>query len=382
MFLKNVKKEKIDIYSKHIKSMASLSGLFSNSQIPFLHYRIAENIFCKSFKAENLSRADIAYDAKLESTGIGLKTFISKGNKREKIAEFNAHSDSLKKNNNDKELILELSDLRNTRIDFANRTYGIKKGIYHCVVREKNKINIFETDYNSIDKDSLKNIKREKASIFFEDNNTEYSFNFSKSTLYRRFYTPKDALSFDIKIVNDPYELILKLFNEYSPIEGRFKKESENVILPLYSTRNRNEEKIVPSKSGLNQWNAGGRKRDMGEVYIPVPRKIHKFFPGFFLPKDKTFKIILPSQDTDVLSAKMCQQGGKAIMTNPNDTLSYWLLRKVLKLKEKEILTYSHLKKLGIDSVKVTKIDTKVYKIDFSKIDMYEEFEEKYMGEY
>jgi len=59
-------------------------------------------------------------------------------------------------------------------------------------------------------------------------------------------------------------------------------------------------------------------------------------------------------------------------MTNPNKALSDWLLRKVLKLKEYEILTYEKLKIIGIDSVRITKIDTENYKIDFAKINSFE----------
>ncbi len=62
-------------------------------------------------------------------------------------------------------------------------------------------------------------------------------------------------------------------------------------------------------------------------------------------------------------------------MTNPNNALSRWLLRKVLKLQAKELLTYRHLNNLGIDSVIITKLHDKEFKIDFAKIDSYEEFE-------
>ena len=96
MIINNLPQKQINLYQKYIESIASLSGLFSESKIPFLHYRVAENIFCKSFGAENLSRSDISYDAKLNKTGIGLKTFIVKNNSsREKVAEFNSHSKEL-----------------------------------------------------------------------------------------------------------------------------------------------------------------------------------------------------------------------------------------------------------------------------------------------
>lgn len=62
-------------------------------------------------------------------------------------------------------------------------------------------------------------------------------------------------------------------------------------------------------------------------------------------------------------------------MTNPNNALSDWLLRKVLKLALGEILTYQHLKIIGIDSVRVIKLQEKLFKIDFAKTDSYKQFE-------
>ena len=366
----NIQERKL--YQNYLQAIASLSGLFSDSKIPFVHYRTAENIFCKTFKAENLSRADIAYDAKKNKLGIGLKTFILQSNSsREKIAEFNSQSQELGTLKTDKlKLVKKITELRNNRIIFANRTYDVEQGIYHCVTRQKNKISIFETDYEPINFQFIKNVKTTQASIFFEDNKTEYSFNFSKSTLYRKFYKPKKSITFDVEIIHEPYEIILKLFNEYTfPSEQLY----QQVILPLYSTLNRKKGKIVPEKSGLNQWNAGGRKRNVGEVYIPIPKKIHKFNPTFFPNRDENFTLILPNNEK--LSAKLCQDNRKALMTNPNKALSEWLLRKVLKLSPGQLLNYNHLKTIGVDSVKITKLNKNNYKIDFSKINSYENFE-------
>ena len=61
-------------------------------------------------------------------------------------------------------------------------------------------------------------------------------------------------------------------------------------------------------------------------------------------------------------------------MTNPNIALANWLLKDVLQLKERELLTYKKLEIIGIDSVKVEKIDDENYKIYFSKIGSYENF--------
>ena len=61
-------------------------------------------------------------------------------------------------------------------------------------------------------------------------------------------------------------------------------------------------------------------------------------------------------------------------MTNPNVALANWILKDVLQLKERELLTYKKLEIIGIDSVKVEKIDDKNFKIYFSKIGSYEKF--------
>ena len=54
--------------------------------------------------------------------------------------------------------------------------------------------------------------------------------------------------------------------------------------------------------------------------------------------------------------------------------MANWLLKDVLQLKERELLTYKKLEIIGIDSVKIEKIDNENYKIYFSKIGSYENF--------
>lgn len=153
-------------------------------------------------------------------------------------------------------------------------------------------------------------------------------------------------------------------------------KGIDYVILPLYSTRGK---KDVPVQSGLNQWNAGGRKRNANEIYIPIPRIIHKKFPQFFPDKENPFTLRLP--DGSLLSTKICQANGKALMSNPNSALGDWMLRKVLKVKEGELVTMDMLNLYGIDSIMIRKTsevidDTKVYEFFFSngKYESYEQF--------
>ncbi len=359
-------------YLKLLSAVSKLSGLFSESAIPFINYRVAENIFCRSFNANNLSRSDTAFDADFNSVGIGLKTFISKSNNStEKVAEFNSLSRVLK-NYQGKDLALKLGEYRNERINLANRVYNIKSSLYHIVARREKELLLFETDYNQIDIENIHSIKENKASLQFEDGHNFYSFNYSKSTLFRKFIIPQNAFRLPIDIIEDPYTLLLDLFSskDFKSATDKLVKGKNYVILPLYGTKN--NEKFVFEKSGLNQWNAGGRKRDFGEIYIPIPSIIHKEYPSFFPKRDEHFNLEIPTGE--VFEAKVCQDNSKALMTNPNKALSDWLLRKVLQLKEGELATIEKLDRLGFDSVIIIKENNASFKIDIMKTNAFIEF--------
>lgn len=359
-------------YLKLLSAISRLSGLFSESAIPFINYRVAENLFCKCFNAINLSRSDTAFDANYNSIGIGLKTFICNTNSsNEKVAEFNSLSRELKQFEG-KELAYKLAEFRNERIKLANRLYNIENSLYHIVARKEGELILFETDYSTIDLENIQSVKLNNASLQFEDGKNFYSYNYSKSTLFKRFFLPQNAFRLPVDILDDPFSLLLNLLKEkvQLPTTGKHSKEKNFIILPLYSIKNK--KKFVYEKSGLNQWNASGRKRDFGEVYIPIPIEIHKQFPNFFPSRDELFELKIPSGE--VFSAKVCQDNSKALMTNPNKALSEWLLRKVFQLKEGELITIEKMNKLGFDSVIIIKEDNGSYKIDKAKTNSYEEF--------
>jgi len=365
--------EKKGDYLKLLSAVSKLSGLFSESSVPFINYRVAENIFCRSFNANNLSRSDTAFDANFNSIGIGLKTFTcNTNNSTEKVAEFNSLSRVLS-NFKGKELAIKLGEFRNDRINLANRLYDIDSSLYHIVARKEKELLLYETDYNTIDISNIHSVKDNKASLQFEDGNNFYSFNYSKSTLFRKFIIPQNAFRLPIEIIEDPYTLLLELFEnkELKPATDKLVKGQNFVILPLYSTKNKDKKEIA-EKSGLNQWNAGGRKRDLGEIYIPIPSELHKKYPNFFPKRDQDFNLQIPTGE--IFRAKLCQENSKALMTNPNKALSDWLLRKVLQLKEGELATIEKLDKLGFDSVIITKTDNQDFKIDIMKTDTYNEF--------
>lgn len=359
-------------YIKLLSSVAKLSGLFSESSIPYINYRVAENIFCKSFSAENLSRSDTAFDASYKSIGVGLKTFTCPTNaSTEKVAEFNTLSRELS-NFNGKELALKLAEYRNERIDLATRLYNINSSLYHIVARKDNKLVLFESDYDKIDINNISSLKKSSASLQFEDGKNLYRFNYSKSTLFRKFYIPENAYQVPIDIIEDPYNLLLELFEnkDLKPAKDKLVRGKNYVVLPLYGFKKK--QKFVFEKSGLNQWNAGGRKRDYGEVYIPIPIKIHNYFPDFFPPRDELFELKIPTGEK--FSAKVCQDNSKALMTNPNKALSDWLLRKIFQVKEGDLLTIEKMNELGFDSLIIEKLDDNNYKIDVLPTNSFEVF--------
>jgi len=371
MFLKSQDCKRIEYYEGMLKTIGSLSRLFSESNEPYIQYRIAENLFCKSFNADNLSRTDCSADASKDKLGVGIKTFLEKnGATMQKVAEFNSDH-QLFRNIADEEKILKVSQLRNERIEATKRIFGLDGLIYHCVTRKGNGIIVYETPMDQVEIDKIKNIDAGKNIISFEDSSNEYSFNITKSTLYKRFLTKNVLLDFPVEIMENPFDALESLFKKaereilFAPV-----KTHEHIFLPLYSVKG--GEKIVPEKSGLNQWNALGRPRNPNEVYIKIPSWINKAYPEFFPPRDTSFILLLPNGSE--MSAKVCQDNEKALMSNPNSALGEWLLRDVLDLKERELLTYSKLERIGLDSVVIYKTGADRYDIDFTKAGSYERF--------
>ncbi len=360
--------------------MAQLSRLFSDSEVPYLDYRLAENLFCRYYQALNDARSCTAYDARISQIGIGIKTFIlkSKDQSTEKIAEFN----KLKKNLEGLkglDLARQIAIFRNDRMRFANDVFDVSETLYHIVGRKEGLLRIFNCPYKEVNIEKIHLEKDDDTSIKFNDEVDEYVFNKSKSVLMKRFIAPnRNFKDIEVEIIDEPLDLLEELFAQKKSVIDLTKKRKRGidyVILPLYSTRNN----IVPEKSGLNQWNAGGRKRDEDEVYIPVPKYIHRNFPTFFPKRDEPFALHLP--DGNVLSAKICQDGGKALMSNPNKDLGKWILRKVMHKKPGDLVTKEDLDRLGFDSIcvenlhKINENEVHEYSISFTLLnESYDKF--------
>lgn len=377
-FFETLKKEEKEEYLKFLGIMGSLSRFFSENLSPYLDSRICENLFCKCLHAENLAREDCTADAKKGDVGIGIKTWM--GGNLQKIAEFNKarpQYSGLKGLDKAK----KIAQLRNERIDVTMRAHGLKSMIYHVTFREPGKIRVLECPLERINVDKIKITSDTGATLSFTDGVNNYSFNNSKSVLMEHFDKLIEKASIDVNIIADPYPIIESLLSSSggsTPIAKAVSiafavNESKNpfIYLRLYTYKNKKTyEKYVPERSGLNQWNALGRKRDPNEIYIPISAEDREKNKDFFPDRDTPFTLILP--DSTAISAKVCQENSKALMSNPNKALGKWLLRDVFRIKENQLLTYSFLESINIDSVRIEKLSDLNYKIDFAKLDSYE----------
>lgn len=188
----------------------------------------------------------------------------------------------------------------------------------------------------------------------------------------KRFVISKNDIitTIPIEILENPIDVLEQLNLELGLGKDYV---GEEIYLPLYAPSSKEQE--VAEKSGLNQWNAGGRKRDFDEVYIPIPKFIHKNYPTFFNyvnADTPPFKVLLPN-GREIL-CKVCQSDGKALMSNPNLELGKWLLRDVLQLAQGVLVTREMLDEVGVDSVRMIKTEDSVYTLDFAKTGSYDNF--------
>ncbi len=113
--------------------------------------------------------------------------------------------------------------------------------------------------------------------------------------------------------------------------------------------------------------------RPADEVYIPLPnaRRFHTEHPDFFVkggikfdgshltqsPEERKFKLIFePSKNS--IDAYIAEDSGKAIESSDSmKILGEWILRKVFQLKEYEPLTVQKLNEVGINGIRLSKIE-------------------------
>ncbi len=376
-------------YEQMLQTIGSLSRMFSENNSPYLDSRITENLFCRYLNAINLARGDITADAKKGSVGIGIKTWM--GGASQKIAEFDAERRNYESLASLEEKVKYIANLRNERISMTMRSNGLDSMVYHCTLRYPSKITIQECPLLPIDIDSIHDIKDAGRSFSFSDKYNRYSFNYAKSTLFKNFEDLVLLREIPVEILEDPFEVLDSLLvkkdetsglpelvssKPYVEYESATEKLIDRAYLPLYSFTKK-AGKFVPPKNNLNMRMAGGRKRDIYEVGIPIPAAFRAFHPDFFPGIERPFRLLLP--DGKELIAKQCQQNGKALMSNPNSALGHWLIDTVFQIDPELPFTYSLLAKYGIDSVELSKVLDKesqeiFYRISFALCGSYERY--------
>ena len=386
-----------ETYSKLVRALASLSGLFTTSNIAYVDSKFIELLYVRTADAENFAFSDMSFDAILRNAaGVGVKTFRASsisGLKKEKVAEFPRAARDLQLHTlNGRDLALAVAELRNKRIasDAAEYNVALSRSIYHCLVRLESGFFIHEEPYSLIDVDSISPLNsrgakvtdwpREHDHIHFSDGVATWGFNVSKNVLYKRFDldTGVNSPLIPISISSNPFEVLNSLEGSLLHTETTQSEKASHVVLPLYSTKG--GVKYVAPKSGINQWNGGGRKRSFGEAYIPVPSVVHKQSPGFFPPRDEQFELQLPNGDT--VKAKICQDGDKALMSDPNVELVQWLFAAIdgsfddanKRLGANRPYSYEDLLSVGKDCVEVRKVSNHKFEMRMRPLGDFEEF--------
>ena len=411
-------------YETLLRLVGSLSKLFSENDSPYIDSRFVERLFVRTTGARDLGRKDISFDAVKDDIGVGVKTFLAGtgSTKREKIAEFTTFARDGRFANLDKaSLVREVVAARNDRVTSDANEIGVdlSKSFYHCLIRMPGGAVVHEESYGVIDidgilpTDSQGNVLRSWSEmgngVYFTDGISHYSFSVAKNVLMKRFEFDRRTNFISIDIKDDPLYDLEQLFiipertkpavaresgfaiSVASDVDLLFRKDTEElrpgsdyVILPLYSTRGTDH--LVPERSGINQWNAAGRTRQLGEAYVPIPAVIHKYFPDFFPGRDEAFQLQLPNQSA-LVQAKVCQDNSKALMTTPNRHLGTWLIGVLRPGIEKWVfeeapsgitpITYKDLLRIQKDSVRVIKQregGSEKFSIEFSPVGSYEEF--------
>lgn len=405
-----------NLYENLLQSVASLTLLFSDGPHAYIDSRFVEKLFVKSTGGRDISRSDKTFDAivgEKSDIGVGVKTFtvnVGSKHKFEKVQEMTRFSGGGAFEGVTKaDIAYRASEYRNSTItaDVKEFDLDMDKCIYHCLIRSAGVAFVHEEPYSLIDLENirpvdqrgatLKDFPIEGTGIRFTDGVNTYSFSKSKSVLMKRFdlsaHTnyPSMQIEFNPNIWIDIESLREKLINvklaSNQIIDSKQTKElvpgRDYVVLPLYSSTRGYP--FVELASGINQWNASGRPRNYGESYIPIPKRIHNLAPNFFPDRDSPFSLVLPDSKGKV-QAKVCQDGGKALMSNPNDLLCRWLYKVIdpnfsennfNKPPQRDPFTYSDLERVGRDSVRVEKkshdgLDH--FEITFAALGSYEDF--------
>jgi hypothetical protein len=405
-------------YIKFLQVYGALSNLFRQKQgdlIPYLDSKYQETVFSKIFKGQNADIGNTPHDIVSvfgnDRIGIGLKTWMGSRPSFQKVMQLKRYQHEIGQFNNDYHSLASfISKIKNERMKSDYERLGLTedKNIYHYVTRDEGKFVINECAYPLVDLSNLSIIGVNESSITWTDDYKEYKYTFGDTQIWQKFdsnkYNTITVKEFDVKIIEDPFDFLLKAYFHFIDSATEIKQEIIEVYLPLYSYQS----KEVEQKSGLNAWNAAPKSKDsdtprpLNEIYIPIPIDFHRKFSGFFC--DNILEVIESrkrKEDTipEVRFHLQLPNGRRipALITGDNmknfqsgssterdehgnlfgqSALGQWLLIDVLGLNERALVTLEWLQKKGTDSVRLwrNKDDYSTINIDFAPIGSFEAF--------
>lgn len=441
-------KKQQDEYIKFLTVYGALSNLFRQKQgepIPYLDSKFQETIYAKVFQSKNVDIGNTPHDILSvfgsKRIGIGLKTWMNSTPSYQKVMQLKRYKDDIMKVvNNPEELVYMVSSIKNSRMESDYKRLGLNQNsnIYHYVTRDTCSLQIQECAYPLVDIEKITDIKNYHTSVTWSDGQKKYKFTIGDSQIWQYFdSSDSDSTILNkvkVDIIDNPFDLLIDAYDNRptkislakrinvitshiaenaipsieSNIDSNEKIEYDEIYLPLYSYAT----KQVQEKSGLNAWNAAPKNpqnpilRPLNEIYIPIPRELHKKVPDFFVQNifqfeekqlecsglgitkpEIRFKLVLPNGKE--IPAIVTQDNHKALQSgsrteiNPEtgqfygqSALGQWLLVDVLGLNRRVLVTRDWLIKKDVDSVRLwhKKGDYNRFFIDIAPVNSFERF--------
>lgn len=275
--------------------------------------------------------------------------------------------------------------------------------------------------------ESRTNTQNRITSILFTDDVHEYKYTPADSTLYMRFsHTSRIEADGDIvddfivRFFEDPHTALIRMYTKEFETEVDLEpgnralesvdvveqmpeeEEKEYYVFPLFRLHRYRDTEAgeVDPNSGLNvrmgkPKNKGSNKPrpvEEVEIKIPLPVQFHKEHPFFFgsasdgtpitkmikknsnwkgvytNPDDRTFELVL-TQSGVSMPAIVTGDNLKQIMSkNSQKNLGRWILSQVFMLRPYERLNRTKLDELGLDGIKLTRLDDGVVGMEFIKV--------------
>ena len=144
-------------------------------------------------------------------------------------------------------------------------------------------------------------------------------------------------------------------------ILSAYKVTDRNNLLPQIEISLLRKNGDIHSRSGLNWGQREGRKKS--QAYIPLPSKIRT---ERFFPENDYFTVYTEDDINLAFTAKLAQQGKKAIHSTNDNSIIGQYFRKKMGLDENAFITKEALLNYGRTDVTFVKVNNETFIMDFS----------------